>query len=168
MKMLALRWSFWMALGLAAFAEPAFQPRDYAQKVDRQIEAMEKGPEEAQYGPYWCSEVVVNLHDHPWPAVGIYKMRYRFYFDRDEGDDKRDPRPYPDRLVKVVGRRTSSARWEQRQVWFHQGKPVYFERSTPEGQTQIDLLGPPSRLQQEAQRDAGEMLRFFRSFELLP
>ena len=151
---------------MTAFSET---PREYADKVDRQIEAMEKGVEEAQYGPYWCSEVVVNLHDHPWPAVGTYRMRYRFYFDRDEGDGKRDPNPYPDRLVKVIGRRDASASWERRQVWFLKGKPVYFERATPQGETRLDLLSQPtSRLLQEAQRDAGEMLRFFRSLEQLP
>lgn len=154
-----------LLLGGSALART---PADYAREVDEQIQTMEASPENGSYGPYWCTRLTVNEKDHPWPAVGIYRLDYLFYFDRDEGDANHDPHPYPDRLVKVIGQRKASARWERREVWFQQGKPVFFVRSTPEGETRLDLTAPTDRRLQEAQREAGDMMRIFRTLDQLP
>ena len=158
-------WGIALVLLAAGWAET---PRDYAARVDATLGQQLSQTDPDAHGPYWCSEIRVNSKDHPWPAVGIYRLDYQFYFDRDEGDAKRDPNPYPDRLVKVVGRRQASSRWEQREVWFRGGRPVYFRFSTPEGVTPQDLTGSTTPRLQQAKREAAEMQRIFRSLDQLP
>ncbi|MBT9586787.1 hypothetical protein IV102_25815 [bacterium] len=158
-------WGIALLLVAGGWAE---SPRDYAARVDAILSQQLSQSDSDAHGPYWCTEIHVNSKDHPWPAVGIYRLDYQFYFDRDEGDARRDPNPYPDRLIKVVGRRHASDRWEQREVWFREGLPVYFRLSSPAGVTPQDLTGPTTPRLQQAKREAVEIHRIFRGLGSLP
>ncbi len=139
------------------------------QLIDSKISAMQADPEAAQYGPYWCNEVVINSANHPWPAVGVFKVHYQFYYERDEGQPGiKDPQPYPNRLVKAIAKREFSNRWETIEFWFVDGKPSMGRHKTSKLTTEVDLTGPPSRLQQEYQREAGSILDVFMRIQALP
>jgi hypothetical protein len=127
-----LLWGLSLALGIvastplfAAEAGKAEEVRAYATEVDAQIAQMQSSPESAQYGRYYCISLSVNPYHRPWPAVGIYEKDYTFYFDKEDGDaGKREPRPYPDRLVKAVCVRRISEQTLKQQFWYMDSRPV--------------------------------------------
>lgn len=157
-----------LAAGNALALGPAEVQR-FVHQVEAQIEAMQESPESAQYGAFYCAKLTVNPHQRPWPAVGIYQMDYTFYFDRDVGDvGQREPKPYPDRLVKADCVRRVSARTIRQQYWYWDSQPV-LRRSEEEGrQTDLLLLDSHSAAVRDAQREAGEILRTFRTVLAAP
>ena len=70
-------------------------------RVTQQARQVDRGGEPGQHGPLYVNELVVNRHERPWPAVGIHRLRYRFYYDHESGEGGREPRPLPDRLRLV-------------------------------------------------------------------
>lgn len=159
-----------VAAAFGAFLlKPAQALPSNLQAIDKKIAQMQASPEAAEYGPYWCNEVLVNSANHPWPVVGIFRVRYQFYFERDEGQTgKREPQPYPNQLVKAIAKREVSDRWETIEFWFEQGMPKFGRHLTQAGSVEVDLTGPASRLQQEYQREAGSILDVFRRIQTLP
>lgn len=154
---------------LAGLLQPVQALPANLQAIDKKIAEMQASPEAAEYGPYWCNEVVINSANHPWPAVGIFRVRYQFYYERDEGEaGEREPQPYPNRLVKAIAKREASDRWETIEFWFEGGKPKFGRHVTPSGSQEVDLTGPASRLQQEYQREAGSILDVFQRIQALP
>lgn len=118
-----------------------------AQAVDREIDSIrkayakansriadaERDPESA--GVY-VDELVLNALPTPWPAVGIYNSKTRFFYDiRGEG-------PYPDRLFRITVRTERSARIESEELLFDgSGKMIFYFSSNGEKETRAYFAG---------------------------
>lgn len=75
----------------------------------------------------YCNELLVNKGDKSWPAVGIYRIAYKFYYTF--GDREKDP--YPNRLLKITVTANRSDRQESAEYLFNPtGQLVfYFEKN---------------------------------------
>ena len=143
--------------------------RAYVSDVDERIAQMQTSAESAQYGAYYCISLNVNPHHRPWPAVGIYELEYTFYFDKEDGaGGQREPKAYPDRLVKATCLRRVSDQTLKQQFWYMNDQPV-MRQTELAGQT-VDLLlfDSHSRAVREAQKEAGEILKTFRTILTVP
>lgn len=102
---------------------------DYA-NIGAKIETARKGGEAAKQAGIVLSELAVNKADHSWPAVGIYKVVYRFWYEWAPDQ------PFPDRLRKVEIDTISSARTFYQEYFFGADGRLrfYFERADgPDG-----------------------------------
>ena len=97
---------------------------DYA-AVGAKIEKVRKGGDAAKDADIVLSELVVNKGRHNWPAVGIYRATYRFWYEWEPGQ------PFPTRLRKVEVETTSSARtFYQEYFYSAEGRlTFYYERA---------------------------------------
>lgn len=89
------------------------------------IEKVEKGGEEDRKAGVAVNELVVNASGKSWPAVGNYKVVYRFYYEED-GES-----PYPSKLLNVTTATESAARkYMEEFVFGASGSLIfYFERA---------------------------------------
>lgn len=78
----------------------------------------------------YCNELVVNKGDKSWPAVGIYRMVYKFYYTF--GDREKDP--YPNRLLKITVMTNRSDRHEYAEYLFNPvGQLIFYFEKDDEG-----------------------------------
>lgn len=98
--------------------------------VDVKIERARKGGEAAKQAGIVLSELTVNKGGHSWPAVGTYRVVYRFWYEWAPDQ------PFPDRLRKVEIDTVSSARRFYQEFFFGEDGRLrfYVERAgeTPE------------------------------------
>lgn len=110
--------------------------RDFYNDVNKKVDFIEQGGEQGNYGELVCNELTVNKYEHSWPAVGIYKISYKFFYEFDKGDSKRDPNPYPDRIVKIVSRsEVSSRRYYQEFLYDKTGALIFYFLKAEEEET---------------------------------
>lgn len=97
--------------------------RRLSRQVNEQIAESESSVEST--GVY-CNELVVNKGDKSWPAVGIYRMVFKFYYTF--GDREKDP--YPNRLLKITVMTDRSTRHEYAEYLFNPAGQLifYFEK----------------------------------------
>ncbi len=108
--------------------------RSSYQEVGQKIAFIEQGGEAGQHGELVCNELVINKQNHSWPAVGIYQVTYKFYYDFDA--DSPNPPPYPNRLVKVVATSAISARTYQQEYLFDKtGSLVFYFSQAKESES---------------------------------
>jgi len=129
---------------------------DAEQKVDRirkiyaetsaKIENVEKGTEEDRLAGIAVNEMVVNSTGKSWPAVGNYKVVYRFYYD-SAGEN-----PYPSRLLRItVSTESAARRYVEEFGYDYSGNlNFYFERSEDDD----------SPLERRVYFDSGKAFRF--------
>lgn len=125
-----------VALALFVWSGPSISAQETAdQKVEEirkiyaetsaKIEKVEKGSEEERLSGIAVNELVVNKTGKSWPAVGTYKVVYRFYYD-SAGED-----PYPSRLLKITVNTQSAARkYFEEFVYDHSGKLMFYLERT--------------------------------------
>ena len=93
-------------------------------QVNEQIAASEK---EKPYSAIFCDELILNVNENPWPAVGIYRSVIKSYytFSHQEGE------PYPNRLLQITVSTKRSDRNEYSEYLFSRaGQLVFcFERN---------------------------------------
>lgn len=110
--------------------------RDFYTEVGKKIEFIEQGGEQGNYGELVCNELTINKFEHSWPAVGIYKISYKFFYEFDKGDSNRDPNPYPDRIVKITSRSdVSSRRYYQEFLYDKTGALIFYYLKAEENET---------------------------------
>lgn len=101
--------------------------RNFYNEVGKKIEFIEQGGEQGNYGELVCNELVVNKYEHSWPAVGIYKVSYKFFYEFSGDDPNKDPNPYPDRIVKiVVASEISARRYYQEFLYDKTGALIFY------------------------------------------
>lgn len=101
-------------------------------RLDRQVNEQIAESERVDEGTgLYCNELVVNKGDKPWPAVGIYRTVFKFYYTF--GDREKDP--YPNRLLKITVTTKRSARHEYAEYLFNPAGQLifYFEKKDEEG-----------------------------------
>ncbi len=76
----------------------------------------------------FVSELVVNKHLSPYPAVGIFQVTSTFYYTY--GD--REKNPYPDRLLKITSEYRRSSRTEKGEFYFNAAGGLVFALVTNE------------------------------------
>ncbi len=93
--------------------------------IGAKIEKVKTGGEAAKDADIVLSELVVNKGGHNWPAVGNYRVIYRFWYEWEPGQ------PFPSRLRKVEVETTSSARTFYQEYFFSaEGRLIfYYERA---------------------------------------
>jgi len=98
--------------------------RRLSTQVSEQIAESERN---AEGSGVYCNELVVNKGDKSWPAVGIYKTVFSFYYTF--GDREKDP--YPNRLLKVTVTTNRSNRHEYAEFLFNPAGQLifYFDKS---------------------------------------
>jgi hypothetical protein len=101
---------------------------DYA-AIGAKIETVRKGGDAAKRARIVLSELVVNKGGHDWPAVGIHRVVYRFWYEWAPDQ------PFPTRLRKVEVDTTSSARkFYQEYFYGEDGRLLfYLERADGAG-----------------------------------
>ncbi len=99
--------------------------------VGAKIDRARKGGEAAKGAGIVLSELTVNKGGHSWPAVGTFRVVYRFWYEWAPDQ------PFPDRLRKVEIDTMSSARRFYQEYFFGADGRLrfYFERAdaTPDG-----------------------------------
>lgn len=88
--------------------------------VGRRIEMIHEGGDAAAQAMLVLDEVTINRGNHSWPAVGIYRMTVRYYYDW------REAVPYPDRLRKVTVTAEVSARHTYNEFYFDETGALRF------------------------------------------
>lgn len=88
--------------------------------------------ENGEYSSVFLSELVVNKNNGSYPAVGIYKTVFKFYYTF--GD--REKNPYPYRLLKITISTNRSARKEYSEYLFNSSGQLifYFEKNDDEAE----------------------------------
>lgn len=110
--------------------------RNFYNEVGKKVEFIEQGGEQGNYGELVCNELTVNKYEHSWPAVGIYKVSYKFFYEFSGDDPNKDPNPYPDRIVKIVVKSDISARhYYQEFLYDKTGALVFYFLKAEEGET---------------------------------
>lgn len=95
--------------------------------IDSQIEEMSRHPE---LSSVFATELVVNKHLAPYPAVGTYQRTTTFFYTYGN----RERNPYPDRLLKIVAVYKRSSRVENIEFYFDAaGRLVFAFASNPDG-----------------------------------
>ena len=109
--------------------------RIYNQTTDR-IAAAEKNFPESDV---FFSELIVNKGGTMYPAVGIFRSVYEFYYTY--GDREKDP--YPNRLLKVsVSTKRSAMREYSEYLYDEAGNLIfYFEKLSDEPEVRIYFVG---------------------------
>ncbi len=105
--------------------------RRYAKQVEMEIaesESIEEGT-----GIY-LNELVVNKGNKQWPAVGIYRDVYKFYYTF--GD--REKNPYPDRLLKITLVTRMSNREETGEFLFNAAGQLIFYLATSDESPRVE------------------------------
>ncbi len=99
--------------------------RDSYNSLSKEIEKIENSEEDALQSELAVNELVVNKLNKSWPAVGTYKVIYRFYY-KQKGEEH-----YPNHLVKVTVETQSAARTMFEEIVFDDnGKMMfYFEKT---------------------------------------
>lgn len=101
-------------------------------RLDRQVNEQIAESERVVEGTgVYCNELVVNKGDKPWPAVGIYRTVFKFYYTF--GDREKDP--YPNALLKITVTTRRSSRHEYAEYLFNpEGQLIfYYEKKDEEG-----------------------------------
>lgn len=93
--------------------------------TNSQIEEMSEHPE---LSSIFATELVVNKHLAPYPAVGIYQRMATFFYTY--GD--REKNPYPNRLLKINAEYRRSARTERAEFYFNNVGELIFAFFTNE------------------------------------
>lgn len=130
-----LRAAALLALCLIAAAPAQAQTKTHAdivreiradyRAIGAKIEAAKQGGAAARQAGIVLAELVVNKAGHEWPAVGIYRVVYRFWYEWEPDQ------PFPTRLRKVEVDTTSSERkFYQEYFYGPDGRlRFYFERA---------------------------------------
>lgn len=102
------------------------------QAVNEQIAAAEK---EKPYSSIFCDELVRNVNENPWPAVGIFKSVTKAYytFSRREGE------PYPNQLLQITVTTQRSDRSEYVEYLFNSTGQLVFCLEKADGDQGIDV-----------------------------
>lgn len=139
------RISFVIALLLFAFMNAAQAQtveksvekiRSYYNEVSKKVEFIEQGGEQGNYGELICNELSINKYEHSWPAVGIYRVNFKFFYEFDKGDANRDPNPYPDKIVKIVSQSDVSSRhYYQEFLYDKTGALIFYFLKAEEDET---------------------------------
>lgn len=93
--------------------------REICKATNAQIAEMSQHPD---LSSVFATELVVNKHLAPYPAVGIYQRTVTFFYTY--GD--REKNPYPDRLMKVNAEYSRSARTERAEFYFDNSGALIF------------------------------------------
>ena len=100
--------------------------RSFYNEVGKKVEFIEQGGEHGNYGELVCNELIVNKYEHSWPAVGFYKVSYKFFYEYSGYDPIKDPNPYPDRIVKIVEKSEISVRRYYQEFLYDQTGALVF------------------------------------------
>ena len=101
-------------------------------RLDRQANEQIAESERVEEGTgLYCNELVINKGDKSWPAVGIYRTVFKFYYTF--GD--REKNPYPNRLLKITVTTKRSDRREYAEYLFNPAGQLifYYEKKDDEG-----------------------------------
>jgi hypothetical protein len=93
--------------------------REVAREADRLVAAADG---EGDTASVFVTELLVNRNDAPYPAVGTFGVKLRFYYTY--GDRERNP--YPDRLVKAIAETRRAARVEKAEFLFDSAGRLIF------------------------------------------
>lgn len=112
------------------------QIRQIYQQTNERIAAAEKKFSESEI---FFSELTVNKGGTPYPAVGIFKSVYGFYYTYGN----RETDPYPNRLLKVRVKTDRSANREYAEYLFDEtGRLIfYFEKINDEPESRFYFAG---------------------------
>jgi hypothetical protein len=77
---------------------------------------------DGEYSSVYLAEMIVNKNNGSYPAVGIFRTIYRFYYTY--GD--REKNPYPNRLIKIEIETKRSDRTETTEFLFDEGGKLIF------------------------------------------
>lgn len=104
-----------------------------AQQSDRRIEEIRRlykevteqiatAEQEKPYSTIFCDELVRNINENPWPAIGIFKSVTKAYytFSRREGE------PYPNKLLQITVTTQRSDRQEYAEYLFNSAGQLVF------------------------------------------
>lgn len=93
------------------------------QRLTRQVnEQISESERIEESNGIYCNELVVNKENKSWPAVGIYRTVFRFYYTF--GD--REKNPYPNRLLKISVTTSRSDRREYAEYLFNPAGQLIF------------------------------------------
>ncbi|HXD33199.1 MAG TPA: hypothetical protein VN643_18900 [Pyrinomonadaceae bacterium] len=94
-------------------------------EVTEQISTAEK---EKPYSTIFCDELVRNVNENPWPAVGIFKSvtKAHYTFSRREGE------PYPNKLLQITVATQRSDRHEYAEYLFNASGQLVFALEKPD------------------------------------
>lgn len=100
--------------------------------VNEQIAAAEK---EKPYSSIFCDELVRNVNENPWPAVGIFKSVTKAYytFSRREGE------PYPNKLLQITVTTQRSDRSEYAEYLFNSAGELVFSFEKQAGDPTVEV-----------------------------
>jgi len=108
------------ALGQKDKSAQLLKIRESYNKVSAEIKKIESNPEAASQSYLAVNELVVNKLNRSWPAVGNYKVTFRFYY-KQTGEE-----PYPNHLVKVTMSMKTSAREYYKEYFYDEfEKPAF-------------------------------------------
>jgi len=112
--------------GMFVFAQTEKQIDVIKQIYKQTNEKVAECEENGEYSSTFLSELVVNKNNGSYPAVGIFKSVFKFYYTY--GD--REKNPYPNRLLKVVIETKRSANYEKYEYVFNEKEQLifYFEK----------------------------------------
>lgn len=101
-------------------------------EVNEQIAAAEK---EKPYSSIFCDELVRNVNENPWPAVGIFKSVTKAYytFSRREGE------PYPNKLLQITVTTQRSDRSEYAEYLFNSAGELVFSFEKQDGDPTVEV-----------------------------
>ena len=111
--------------------------------VRAQVERLETDDEYAEQSEIAVNELVINSRNKSWPAVGTFKVTYRFYY-RAFGDQ-----PYPDTLVYATKETTSAARMYREEYLFAENGPLQLAIWTqlkPDPEIKVGELSVPNQV----------------------
>ncbi len=116
---------------LSVHAQEGDQRIEAIRRLDRQVNEQIAESERVEEGTgVYCNELVVNKGDKSWPAVGIFKTVFKFYYTF--GD--REKNPYPNRLLKITVTTDRSARHEYAEYLFNPaGQLIFYYEKDDEG-----------------------------------
>lgn len=110
------------ALGLSVFAQEDKRIEEIKTIYKETNEKVAECEKNGEYSSTFLSEFVVNKNNGSYPAVGIFRTVFKFYYTY--GD--REKNPYPNRLLKIVIETKRSATTEKREFLFNEKEQLIF------------------------------------------